>query len=147
MHTQNSTLLTAHFTLYLHLHLHLYLHLYTSNYTLNNVHYPSYIYITCWTFITSHCKHQKSTLVALKTYMAKLTLIYIFFFKDHPLTPPPKNRNCHTFNVILYWTLSLLSLCKDNILRLKPNWWNIEYKWIILLIYFYKKLWVICLFT
>ena len=40
-------------------------------YTLNTVHCTSYIYNTCCTLVTSHCKHLKLVLLALKIYMAK----------------------------------------------------------------------------
>ena len=75
LHTAHCTLHTAHCSLHsIHWTLYLQLHLYTSYYTLNMVHCTPYIYLTCCTSITSHCKRPKFAWVALKIYMTQMNL-------------------------------------------------------------------------
>ena len=55
-------------------------------FAMNTVHCTPYDFTKCYTYITSHTKHPKFACVALKIYMAKLTLLYlkgdIFFNRE-----------------------------------------------------------------
>ena len=69
---------------------------------LHTTHCTPHVYTACFTCITSHCKHPKFAWVAFKIYIAKLTLIFSYYWTQHI---DDKGNNdekyyCHFYDVL-----------------------------------------------